>query len=282
MKRPPLSKLIAAAAGLYLLGLAGVLLLQPRLLYFPGEAPPPPPSLTGCTCEEVRFQTEDGETLSAWFLSVADPLGAVIFSHGNAGNIAGRLGAGRALAEMGFSVLLYDYRGFGASSGSPDEEGTYLDAEAAHRWLVEEGGFAPSKVVAYGRSLGGGVATELALRQPVAGVFLESTFTSIPDMASEVYPWIPLRWFPCIEYDNLTKVLALEVPLAVAHSPDDQLIPLQMGEALAKAAPTTVEWIEGSGGHNSPGVLMRPGTRDRVARFLRTVVEDPAALSAPR
>lgn len=279
---PRLAKLLAIAALAYGLGLLAVVLLQPRLLYFPGPPPPPPPTVPGCECEAVTLRTDDGETLGAWFLKVADPLGAVIFSHGNAGNIAGRLRAARALAEMGFSVLLYDYRGYGASSGSPSEEGTYLDAEAAHGWLVEQGGFVPSEIIAYGRSLGGGVAAELSIRRPVAGVFLESTFTSVPDMAERIYPWIPLRWFPCIEYDNLAKVAQIQAPLAVAHSPEDELIPIQMGAALFEAAGSTAEWIEGTGGHNSPGVVTNPATRERVERFLRSAVGATTTVTKPR
>ena len=270
--RPRLLRIIGALAAAYLVGLVAVLALQPRLVYFPGPPPSRQPEDLGYPCRTVSLATSDGETLGAWFLPAPEPLGAVIFSHGNAGNIEGRARAARALVAMGFSVLLYDYRGYGASTGSPDEAGTYLDAEAAYGWVTSEAGFEPQRVIAYGRSLGGAVALELALRQPVAGLFLESTFTSIPDMAELLYPWIPLRWFPGIEYDNLAKMDEVTVPVAVAHSPDDELIPADMGAALAQEAKPSAEWIEGAGGHNSPGVLFQPAGRERVERFLRAAV----------
>lgn len=263
-------KLAAWAAGLYLLGLLAVQVVQPRLVYFPGPPPGATPESLGVEGRRVALETEDGETLDAWFLPAAEPVGAVVFSHGNAGNLVGRVPAARSLVAMGFSVLLYDYRGFGASTGSPGEAGTYLDAEAAYRYVTETAGFAPEQVVAYGRSLGGGVATELALRRGVAALVLESTFTSIPDMAARLYPWIPLRWFPCIEYDNLAKIGAVTAPVAIAHSTDDELVPVEMGAALAAAA--EAEWIEGAGGHNGPGALLRPATRPRLERFLRAAV----------
>ncbi|MDB2576977.1 alpha/beta hydrolase [Planctomycetota bacterium] len=267
-----LLRITGALAATYLACLVLVLALQPRLVYFPGPPPSRTPEDLGYPCQTVSLETSDDETLSAWFLPAPEAVGAVVYSHGNAGSIEGRVGTARALVAMGFSVLLYDYRGYGASTGSPDEAGTYLDAEAAYRWVTSEAGFDPSKVVAYGRSLGGAVALELALRQPVAGLFLESTFTSIPDMAELFYPWIPLRWFPGIQYDNLAKIRDVTVQLAVAHSPDDELIPIAMGAALAEAAQAPAEWIEGAGGHNGPGVLVQAGTRERVARFMRALV----------
>lgn len=269
-----LLKLAALIAGLYGVGLVAVLLLQPQLVYFPGPPPGGTPSSLGVEGREVTLRTEDGESLGAWFLPAPDPVGGVVFSHGNAGNIEGRLAAARSLVEMGFSVLLYDYRGFGASTGTPGEGGTYLDAEAAYDWMTDQGGFEPAQVVAYGRSLGGAVAMELALRRPVAGLMLECTFTSIPDMAARLYPWIPLRWFPGIEYDNLSKIKEVEVPIAIAHSPDDELVPVSMGTDLAGAARAPVQWIDGVGGHNSPGALIQPGARKLAERFLRSVVSD--------
>lgn len=265
-------RLTAAAALLYGAGALLVWLIQPRLLYFPGPAPDVTPGELGLDAERVTLGTADGERLDAWFLPAEAPRGVVIFSHGNAGNLVGRVPAARSLREMGYSVLLYDYRGFGASTGSPGEEGTYLDAEAAYRWTLDTAGFEPRQVIAYGRSLGGGVAVELALRQPLAALVLECTFTSIPDMAARLYPWIPLRWFPCIEYDNLAKIGRVEVPIAIAHSADDQLVPVEMGAALAEAAAEPVEWLPGTGGHNGPGALGQPATRDRLERFLRAAV----------
>src|SRR5262249_52582451 len=146
---------------------------------------------------DVYFETADNVRLNGWFFPAGtnSPRAAlaVLVCHGNAGNISHRLELCRALLATGVSVFVFDYRGYGRSKGRPSEEGTYRDAQAAYRWLQEKG-FAGSNILAYGESLGGGVAAELALRERLGGLILQSTFTSIPDIGAELFPWLPVRW----------------------------------------------------------------------------------------
>src|SRR5215471_5531678 len=171
--------------------------------------------------EDVWFKAKDGVELNGWFFpgntsSPRAPL-AVLLCHGNAGNIGHRLGMCQALLDSGLSVFVFDYRGYGRSHGHPTEEGTYLDAQGAHQWLRLKG-FAPTNIIAYGESLGGGVAGELAMRETVGGLILQSTFCSVPDIGAELFPWLPVRLMSTIKYETSMKLPRLRIPILIMHS----------------------------------------------------------------
>lgn len=266
-------------AALVILPLLGLFLLmhnfEAQLVYFPGPPPEETPADDGLAYEDVRLTTSDGVELAAWFMpGEAGPAGgAVVFSHGNAGNIAGRIPGARAFLEAGFAVLLYDYRGYGASTGTPSEEGTYKDAEAAYDWLVKQRGFDPAGLVSYGESLGGGVAIELARRRPVAAVFVENTFTSLPDVGARLYPYLPVRLLATIRYASIEKVGELGVPLLVAHSPGDDVVPFELGRALFDAAREPKAFLATAGAHNHGGFLQRAEWKRTAADFLRAALK---------
>lgn len=242
---------------------------QARLVWFPGPAPTTTPAEAGLTYEDLRLATRDGERLHAWFLRSPANRSCVLVSHGNAGSIENRLELARVFLEMGHSVMLYDYRGYGASSGTPSEEGTYQDAETAFDALVARG-FAPRAIVSYGESLGGAVAIELALRRDVGAVVVEDTFTSLVDMGARVYGWLPVRWLARIRYASIDKVGAVKAPILVIHSPEDDLVPYEHGVRLHAAAREPKELLSTAGGHNGGGFTRRPEWRAAVARFLAT------------
>jgi len=205
--------------------------------------------------EDVRVRTADGIELSAWFFAANtnSPRSqlALTVCHGNGGNISHRLDLYQALLGTGVAVFAFDYRGYGKSAGRPGEEGTYLDAQAAHAWLRQRG-FAGSNIIAFGESLGGAVATELARREPSGGLILQSTFTSIPDIGAELFPWLPVRWIASIRYDTRGKLPELGVPLLVMHSRADRLIPFHHAEANFAAARGPKRLWEIAGDHNDP------------------------------
>jgi hypothetical protein len=205
--------------------------------------------------EDVLFKTSDEVGLHGWFFPAntnsARAYLAVVVCHGNAGNIGHRLDTCAALLATGANVFIFDYRGYGRSQGRPSEEGTYRDAQAAHAWLRKKG-FAGPSIVAFGESLGGGVAAELAVREPVGGLVLESTFTSIPDIGAELFPWLPVRWLSTIRYDTRRKLPRLHVPVLVMHSPADELVGIHHGQANFAAANEPKLFWELRGDHNSP------------------------------
>ena len=184
--------------------------------------------------EDVRFKASDGVELNGWFFPASTNSHrarlAVLVCHGNAGNISHRLDTCVALLATGVNVFVFDYRGYGRSQGRPSEEGTYRDAQAAYQWLRQKG-FAGTNIIAFGESLGGGVAAELAAREPVGGLVLQSTFTSVPDMGAELFPWLPVRWLGTIHYDTRSKLPRLQVPVLVMHSPADELVGFHHGQS---------------------------------------------------
>jgi fermentation-respiration switch protein FrsA (DUF1100 family) len=210
-----------------------------RQVYAPNRTLETNGSLVGRSFDEVWLTASGGVKLHGWFFPAnsgsarADLV--LLLLHGNAGNISHRLHFYEAWLELGVNVFTFDYRGFGRSEGKPGEEGTYQDAQAAAQWLVKKG-FAANRIVALGKSLGGGVASELALREPLGGLILQSTFTSIPDIGSELFPWLPVRWLHRIKYDTVHKLPLIKVPVMVAHGRGDDLIGFHHAERNFKAA----------------------------------------------
>jgi fermentation-respiration switch protein FrsA (DUF1100 family) len=256
-------------AGVYAFLCLAVFLLQGKLVFIPDRSRPNAPA----GFEEVELTTSDGVRLLAWFLPAEEPRGALVFCHGNAGHIEYRAPAALVFRSMGLSVLLLGYRGYGASDGSPTEEGVYLDAEAAHDHLVARG-FEPDRIVVYGESLGGAVATELARRRDVAGVMIESAFTSVPDMGQSLYPFLPVRWLARIRLDNAARVGELTCPLLLVHSPDDEIVPYAHARKLLALAPAGTELVDTEARHNDGGFLRREAFVERVRKFFHDALPD--------
>ena len=243
------------------LGLAALLyVFQSHFVYYPqmGRADRATPAQLRLSFEELRIDTADGETLHAWFVPAPQARATVLFLHGNAGSIVHRLEWLPMFQRLRLSVLLVDYRGFGASTGRPDEAGTYADAEAAWRHLTEQRGMPPARIVVFGESLGGAVAARLAARVAPAALVLHSAFTSAPDLAADLYPFLPARLLTRFEYDTLAAVKALRCPLLVAHSPQDEIVPVAHGRRLYAAATGPRRWLELAGGHNDGFIFARP------------------------
>lgn len=155
----------------------------------------------------------------------------------------------RGLLAAGADVFALDYRGFGRSEGRPDEAGVYQDAAAAWAWLTGQRGFAADRILIYGFSLGGGVATWLTTEHQPAGLVLQSTFTSIPDMAAKIFP--PARWLVRTIMDSLSRIGRIKCPIFVIHGSGDELVPFELGQRLHAAAlpGTRFQEVPGSG-HN--------------------------------
>lgn len=245
-------KLLLALAGAYLLIVAGVYLMQDRMLYLPdlpGRGLTATPADVGLAYEDVTLQTEDGVRLHGWFVP-ANGRGALLFFHGNAGNVSHRLGSIRVFHDLGLSVLIIDYRGYGESEGRPGEAGTYADAEAAWRHLTDSRGMDAGRIVIFGRSLGGAVAAWLAARTQPAGLIVESSFTSIPELGQELYPWLPVKWLSRFDYATERHVAEVDAPVLVVHSRDDEIAPFRHGEAIFAAANEPRMLLELEGTHN--------------------------------
>lgn len=207
------------------------------LLYFPSRSIAQTPAEAGLTHRDVAFESEDGERLHGWWIDAqSSPMGHVLLCHGNAGNIGDRILHASLLTAAGFDVLLFDYRGYGQSSGRTSEPGTYRDARAALACLARQPGLDASRILYLGESLGGAVALELALTHPPAGLVLLSTFTSVRDLARVHYPFIPAALLPD-PYPSLRRIAHLSAPLLIVHGERDEIVPLSQAKALFEAAP---------------------------------------------
>jgi fermentation-respiration switch protein FrsA (DUF1100 family) len=205
----------------------------------------PQPSFYKDDASITKLRTSDGETISAKFYENDDAEFTILFSHGNAEDIGSIEPFVLELQESGFSVLTYDYRGYGTSEGSPSEGNTYRDIDAGYGYLVETRKVPPEKIIFHGRSLGGGVAVDLASREVVGGLILESSFTS----ASRVLTNIKI--IPFDRYENIDKIRAVKCPVLVIHGRQDWTIPFHHREKLLAAAnePKSYLWIDDAG-HN--------------------------------
>lgn len=226
--------------------------LEQRYIYFPDRELIANPEAVGLDYEEVRFTAADGTALHGWYLTGAAGGQLVLFCHGNAGNISHRLESLRLLHDLGLSIFIFDYRGYGMSEGKPSEEGTYADARGALAWLGERG-WSPENMIFFGESLGAAVALQLTVEQPPAGLVLEAPFTSIAAMGRHHYSllFFMLGWLLDARYDNLAKIGEVRSPLLIIQGTEDTIVPPDMARQLYTAAnePKTLRLIPGAG-HN--------------------------------
>jgi fermentation-respiration switch protein FrsA (DUF1100 family) len=229
--------------------------LERQMIYFPtrvsADAPTPP--LPGASVEEVWLDAGDGVRVHGLYVSRPDAFADLLFFHGNAGNLYDRLDNVVLLVESGFNVLIMDYRGYGKSDGSPSERALYDDGLAAYRYLLDERGVDPTRLVLFGRSLGSTVAIELGQQVEAAAVIAESAFTSAQELARVHYGFLPGMLLRSMthEFDSISKAPKLKAPVLYVHGNVDTIVPAVMGRRLFEASPEPKEWYEIAGaGHN--------------------------------
>lgn len=253
-----------------LLGWA-LLRLEHALIYHPTPLTGATPAAWGVPYEAVHIPSGDGVRLEAWWCPRPEPdAPLLLFFHGNAGNREDRLHNLTGLWQAGLAVLIFDYRGYGGSTGSPSEQGLLADGLAAFDWLRERTGGRP--VVLFGRSLGGAVAAAVALQRPAAGLVLESTFTSAREMARRVLPLPGIQHAVRARYDALAAVRTLRMPLLVIHGAADELVPFEMGRRLFEAAASPRKQFRAvtGGHHNDTYVAAGPDYFSWIFEFART------------
>jgi len=266
-------RLLVAVLICYGAVVVAVYFLQDRLLYYPLREIAATPAAAGLDFEEVRFQARDGTALHGWYVPAADARATLLFCHGNAGNISHRLDSILIFNRLGLNVFIFDYRGYGLSGGRPGEKGIELDAHAAWRWLVEGRHSDPSRLIVFGRSLGGAVAAGLAGTRRCGAVILESVFTSYPDMGRVHYPWLPVRLIARYRYAAIEKVSRFTVPALIVHSPEDEIVPFGHGRALFGACPEPKYFLEIRGGHNDGFLLSGAVYVQGIDRFIKSVLD---------
>ncbi len=269
--------LLLVVAGLiagYFILIAFVYAKQGSMLYFPARDIEATPTNIGLDYREFTLRTKDGLDISAWYIPADNATGFVLFCHGNAGNISHRLDSIQIFHGLGLGVLIFDYRGYGKSEGSPDEEGTYIDAEAAWDYLVNVLHVKPQRIVLFGRSLGSAVAAEVALRKQAGALIMESGFTSVPDLGKKFFPHLPVRLISRYHYESINKVGRIKIPKLFIHSPDDEIVPYEQGVRLFERASEPKEFFRIIGGHNEGFLLSGEEYISGLKTFLSRYLPD--------
>jgi hypothetical protein len=249
---------------------------DPTLHAAPAEYPFPVHDIS------IAVPGESPWTLHGWWIPAADPRAKVVlYLHGNDGNVSTNMTGIAPLRELGYSVFIIDYRGYGASGGHfPSEAGVYQDAQLAWEYLVRERGISPANLFIYGHSLGGAIAIELALRHPeAAGLVVESSFTSIYDMAmlKASYALLPINLLLNQRFDSIAKVGHLRLPVLYIHGTADEIVPFEMGEALVKATPCARGFVAVSAGtHETNAVVGGETLRSAIGLFVEGAVQSHA------
>lgn len=242
-------------------------LFQRRLIYFPDSGPVPRASGVIAGAQDVALHTDDGLELGAWLVPPDDPARGqtVLVANGNGGNREGRVPLANALAERGFQVLLFDYRGYGDNPGSPSEEGLAKDARAAYDYLVTEAGVEGSSLIYFGESLGGGVVTELATQHPPAAMVLRSPFVDLAATGQEHYPFLPVRLLLRDDFPVAEHVADVDVATTVILGSADSVVPPAQSREVADRAAQLADLVEVPGAdHNDAALVHGPIVMDAV------------------
>ncbi len=237
------------AFGLYLY------LAQDKMVFFPAKELVVTPDQVNIPFEDVRINVTPDEQIHGWYFQ-ADQMTngsrtpTVLFFHGNAGNISHRMETITYLRSFDVNIFIFDYRGYGQSDGSPNEERIYADAQAAYDWLREQKGCQPDEIILFGRSLGGVVAVDLATRIPCRGLIVEASFTSAKDMGKKMFPFFPVSLLLRYKLDSIHKIAGISCPVLIAHSPEDDIVPYKFGRQLFAAARPPKKFVQLTGLHN--------------------------------
>ena len=269
-----LISLLSIAVSIYVLLALVLYLFQNKMVFLanlPGRALTASPGDIGLEYEEVYLTTSDNERLHGWYVPATNSKGVLLFFHGNAGNISHRLDSIGISHQLGLDTLIIDYRGYGQSTGKATEQGTYLDAQAAWNYLVDERGIPADQIIIFGRSLGGAVGAWLGAQHTPAAVIIESSFSSGVDMARRLYPFLPARLITRLRYPVAEYASRLDCPVLVVHSRDDEIIPFDMGQSIYAAVKQRKSFLELRGDHNNGIFISRQDYLRGLNGFIESV-----------
>lgn len=243
--------------------------LEQKSLYHPCRDIPETPNNLGIAYEEVNFKTADGQTLNGWFVPAKNAKITVLYCHGNAGNIYHRLHKVRFFHEIGLNFFIFDYRGYGKSTGIPVEKGLYKDSQAAYDYLISRSEVDKNKIVVYGKSLGGPIGADLCLNRKASALILEGSFASVTMRAQQLYPFLPMKILISQKYDTIAKVKHITIPKFIAHGKNDEVISFKHGQILFNVACEPKQFLPFDGGHNDDVYVTSVAFKEDIEKFLR-------------
>jgi len=242
--------------------------LEGTSIFYPSRNITSIPSDIGLPYEDIFVTTQDGYKIHGWYIKSPEAKATVLFFHGNAGNLSNRLEKILMFHQIPLNVFIIDYRGYGKSEGRPSEAGMYKDAEAAFDYLITREDVDSKKIIAYGASLGGVVAIDLAGKRNVACLITDSSFTKAADMGKIIYPFIPTILLKS-KMDSESKVRRIDVPKLFIHAIQDEIVPLKLGQRLFDAAIEPKKFLKVEGNHNSLFFDSRAEIFDGIKEFLK-------------
>jgi pimeloyl-ACP methyl ester carboxylesterase len=266
----------------WLLGTLGVFYLaivllmyfmQARMIYFPSKSIDSTPQQIGLAYEDVYLEAEDGVKIHGWFVPADSARATLLFLHGNGGNISHRLESIHQFHSLNLSVFIIDYHGYGLSQGKPGEQETYHDAEASWKYLTGQKQINPDKIIIFGRSLGGAVASWLAVKHQPRALIMESAFSSLVDIANTHYPFLPVRMMSRFNYDSKENIRRINVPVLFIHSPNDEIIPFKHGDELYRIANEPKQFLEITGSHNDGYLASSAEYLPALDRFIDEILQ---------
>lgn len=275
MMRQTVLKVIAIIIIGYLIVVGLMTAFQNQMIFHPSSRMIDTPERLGLEWTEHWVETSDGIVLHGWMIGDPEELPVVVYSHGNAGNISGRVEIAGEIAEQGAAVFLYDYRGYGRSEGEPSEPGIYDDGESVVYYLRQQLKVPEERMIFYGRSLGGAVAARQSAEFTGTGLVLDSAFINGKEIASDLYPFIPgflvsIR-FP-VDEDLRSSAVG---KVMVMHAQNDRIINIRHGKELYRIADEddskSASFVELRGGHNSSFIESREIYALRWAEFISKI-----------
>jgi len=270
-----LTSILVVLAAAYMIWAVTLYLMQPKFLYRPVRQVTYTPDELGIKFENIMFKTSDNVQLNGWYIPAEGAEFTILFCHGNGGNIMHRLDSINMFKDMGLNCFIFDYRGYGNSEGKPAEEGTYLDALAAYKWLTGHKKIPAENIIIFGRSLGAAIAAQLASKTDAKALVIESAFTSYVDIGKKFYPYMPVKLFARYRYPAIDYIKKVNRPVMVIHSRGDDTIPFEFGLELYQAANEPKEFVEIYGKHNDAflvsGEIYKKGW-EKWLNFLKTTL----------
>lgn len=272
MARTMLSSLFLLIVLGYLTLCALLYVMQDSLIFHPSNqlsGISGTPQTLGMNYEDVYLNSGDGGKIHGWYIPHAEAKGTLLFLHGNAGNISHRLQTLEIFHQLHLNVFIIDYQGYGLSKGTPSEQACYKDALAAWHYLVSERQVNKDKIILFGRSMGGGVASWLADKHDAALLVLESTFLSIPDMAKRLYPVFPVSILSRTHFDTASRLQTISIPVIVIHSEEDEIVPFFHGKQLYESANEPKLLFKLTGDHNTGFLQNKPAYQQFFKHIIR-------------
>jgi len=257
------------AAGVCLLSLRYI---ESRTLFYPTKDVAFNPRSVNLEFQDVFFTTDDNVELNGWLVLREGAVYTVLFCHGNAGNLSHRIEKLKFFHELGCNVFIFDYRGYGKSKGSPSEKGFYKDIKAAYKFLLSCG-ISVDQIVGYGESIGGAVIVDLASKETIRAMILDSTLTSVKAMIARAYPFVPY-WVFSSRFASDDKIKLINIPKLIIHSRNDEIIPYAIGKKLYEVSCPPKEFVEIQGGHNSCFYESRDFLKKKIGDFILSLKKD--------